>query len=216
MKRSFLLGAALLAAAPMQVVWNFDSLDRIGGNAVHVEGTPWIIETPAGKAVQFNGGKDALFLDLHPLAGAETFTWEVIFRPDADGSPEQRFFHFQTRGEDTRLLFEIRIREGRWCLDSYAHSGDVGQALMNTSLLHPLGLWHHAAAVYDGSEFRNYVDGKLEGSAKVHLKPQGEGTCSIGTRINRRDYFKGAILRARMSPRPLTRAEFWKVPAELR
>ena len=213
---AILLGGALLAAAPMEMVWKFDRLDQIGGNPLHVEGAPRVIETGAGKAIQFGGGKDALFLDLHPLTGAETFTWEVIFRPDADGSPEQRFFHFQTRGEDTRLLFEIRIREGRWCLDSYANSGGVGQALMDTTRLHPLGVWHHAAAVYDGREFRNYVDGVLEGSAEIRLAPQGEGTCAIGTRINRRDYFKGAIFEARMTRRALAPGEFLKVPVELR
>jgi len=207
---------ALLAAAPESVVWNLDRLDRIGGYAVKVEGAPQVISTSAGKAIQFDGGKDALYLDAHPLAGAATFTWEVIFRPDADGAAEQRFFHFQVPNEETRLLFEIRIREGRWCLDSYANSKGTGQALMNTAKLHPLGVWHHAAAVYDGREYRNYVDGELEGSAEVRLAPQGAGQCSIGTRFNRRDYFKGAILLARMTPRALAASEFLKVPAELR
>jgi hypothetical protein len=87
---------------------------------------------------------------------------------------------------------------------------------MNNALLHPLGVWHHAAAIYDGREFRNYVDGNLEGSAEISLTRPSEGTCSIGTRINRRDYFKGAILRARMTRRALVPAEFLKVPAALR
>jgi len=207
---------ACVAAVPMQTVWKFDRLDRIGGHAVKVEGGPRVIATPAGKAVQFGGGKDALFLDVHPLAGAETFTWEVIFRPDADGSPEQRFFHFQQPGVDTRMLFEIRVREGRWCLDSYVNSSGTGQALMNTERLHPLDTWHHVAAVYDGHEFRNYVDGELEGSAAIRLAPQGAGQCSIGTRINRRDYFKGAILLARMTRKALAPSQFLKVPAALK
>ena len=210
------MAAALVAATPMTTVWKFDRLDRIGGYAVKVEGAPKIIRTAAGKAVQFGGGKDALFLDVHPLAGAETFTWEVIFRPDADGAPEQRFFHLQQPGVETRLLFEIRIRQGKWCLDSYANSAGVGQTLLNTARLHALGEWHHAAAVYDGREFRNYVDGELEGAAAIHLEPQGAGQCSIGTRINRRDYFKGAILMARMTRRALAVGEFLKVPERLR
>jgi hypothetical protein len=205
-----------LAAAPPSTLWRIDNLERIDGHPVRVEGSPVVIDTPAGKAVQFHGGKDALFLDAHPLAFAASFTWEVVFRPDPDGSPEQRFFHFQVPGEDTRLLFEIRIRQGRWCLDSYANSRGTGQALMNTARLHPLGVWHHAAAVYDGAEYRNYVDGELEGSAAVRLEPQGAGQCAIGTRFNRRDYFKGAILLSRMTPRTLSPAEFLKVPDSLR
>jgi hypothetical protein len=37
----------------------------------------------------------------------------------------------------------------------------------------------------------------------------------VGTRINRRDYFKGAVLAARMTNRALIPAEFLKVPREL-
>ena len=66
-------------------MWKFDSITQIGGHAVTAEGHPRVIATPAGKAVEFGGVEDALFLDVHPLAGAETFTWEVIFRPDVGG-----------------------------------------------------------------------------------------------------------------------------------
>ena len=209
--------AVLLApAAPMQTIWKIDSLERIGGHKVTVEGAPKVIQTPAGKAVEFHSGKDALFLDLHPLEGALTFTWEVIFRPDSGGPAEQRFFHFQTRNEDTRMLFELRVRDGQWFIDTYVHSGAVGQTLMNTGHMHTLDQWHHAAAVYDGSEYRNYVDGVLERSAPVKLGPQGPGTTSIGTRINRRDYFKGAILMTRMTRRALRPEEFLKLPKGLR
>jgi hypothetical protein len=159
--------------------------------------------------------EDALFLNVHPLAGAETFTWEVIFRPDVGGAAEQRFFHFQQNGADTRMLFEIRVIAGSWCLDSFAASGTESKALMDREKLHPLGVWHHAAAVYDGREYRNYVDGVLEGAAEVHLAPQGIGQTSVGTRINRRDYFKGAVLSARMTNRALPPAAFLKVPREL-
>jgi hypothetical protein len=204
--------AALWSADPTSEVWHFDSLTQIGGHAVTVEGHPRVISTPAGKAVQFSGKDDALFLDVHPLAGAATFTWEVIFRPDAGGTTEQRFFHFQENGTDTRMLFEIRVINGSWCLDSFALSGAESKALIDRGKLHSLGAWHHAAAVYDGSEYRNYVDGVLESAAQLHLAPQGPGRTSIGTRIDRRDYFKGAILAARMTNRALPPAEFLKLP----
>jgi Concanavalin A-like lectin/glucanases superfamily len=197
-------------------VWKFDSITQIGGHAVKAEGHPRVISTPAGKAVEFGGVEDALFFDVHPLAGAETFTWEVIFRPDVGGAAEQRFFHFQEDGTETRMLFEIRVIDGKWCLDSFALSGKESKALLDREKLHTLGAWHHAAAVYDGREYRNYVDGVLEGSAELHLAPQGAGQTSVGTRINRRDYFKGAVLEARMTNRALAPAEFLKVPAELK
>ena len=219
MRHALLLGicvAALLWCAERRSdVWKFDSITQIGGHAVKAEGHPRVISTPAGKAVEFGGVEDALFLNVHPLAGAETFTWEVIFRPDVGGAAEQRFFHFQENGTDTRMLFEIRVIDGKWCLDSFALSGRESKALLDREKLHTLGAWHHAAAVYDGKEYRNYVDGVLEGSAQLHLAPQGAGQTSVGTRIDRRDYFKGAVLEARMTNRALAPAEFLKVPAEL-
>ena len=86
-------------------------------------GHPRVIETPLGKAVEFNGVDDGLQIDIHPLAGAETFTWEAIFRPDG-GNAEQRWFHLEENpatgsDADNRMLFEIRVIDGRWCLDAF-------------------------------------------------------------------------------------------------
>jgi hypothetical protein len=188
--------------------WHFDRLEKIGGHAVTVEGHPRVIQTPRGKAIQFNGIDDALFLDVHPLAGAEQFTWEVIFRPDADGKPEQRFFHLQENESANRLLFETRVANGTWCLDSFAQSNTGSKALMDRAKLHPAGAWTHVAAVYDGHEYRNYVNGVLEGQAEVKLSPQSAGRTSVGVRINHVDYFKGAIRVSRFSRRALTPKEF--------
>jgi len=209
-------GAQWGAKLRFSTLWTFDRIDAIGGHPATVLGHPHVIDTPMGRAVEFNGVDDALFMDIHPLAGAETFTWEVVFRPDAGGAPEQRFFHLQEQdaktGLDTmnRLLFEIRVIDGRWCLDSFAMSGAASRALLNRQRLHPLGAWYHAAMVYDGHEFRNYVNGVLEGAADLQLAPQGPGHCSAGVRINRRDYFKGAIRLARMTRGALSPAEFLK------
>ena len=183
-----------------------------------VLGHPRLIESPYGKAVEFNGVDDALFVGVHPLAGASNFTWEVIFRPDADGAPAQRFFHLQevdpNTGEDTqnRMLFEIRIVDGQWCLDSFATSNGNGRTLLNCKMLHPLGKWYRVTAVYDGKLFSNYVDDELEGSGEVQLVPQGMGRSSIGTRINKTFYFKGAVLMARMTPRALQPEQFLLMP----
>jgi hypothetical protein len=106
------------------------------------------------------------------------------------------------------MLFEIRVIGDQFCVDSFALSGANSKALMDRTKLHPLGMWHHAAAVYDGRQFRNYVNGTLENSADISLGPQKAGRTSVGTRINRIDYFKGAVQFSRMTRRPLTPAEF--------
>lgn len=196
------------AAELPQQVWQFDNIEQIAGHRTTVLGHPHVIPAPGGKAVEFNGVDDALFLDVHPLAGAATWTWEVIFRPDRDGAPEQRFFHLQEQDTDNRMLFEIRLKDGQWCLDSFAKKGEASLALMDRSKLHPAGVWYHAAAVYDGHEFRNYVDGVLEGKGEIHLPAQAPGRASVGVRINKVNCFKGAVRMARMTPRALTVSEF--------
>jgi Concanavalin A-like lectin/glucanases superfamily len=211
MKSLIALGGLLLLAQPPQSeTWMFDRLDRLGDHATTILGNPRVIDTPIGKAIEFDGVDDALMVDVHPLAGAAQFTWEAIFRPDG-GAPEQRWFHLQETGSDHRMLFEIRVVSGQWCLDSYIHSATGDKALIDRTKLHSLGEWHHVAAVYDGREFRNYVDGVQQGAFEIALAPQGPGKSAIGVRMNLVNYFKGAIKRARFTRRALATAEFLQV-----
>ena len=198
-------------------VWTFDRVDKIGGHPTMVLGHPHVIKTPMGKAVQFNGVDDALFIPEHPLAGVETFTFEAIFRPERGGAPEQRWFHLAEQdpktGEDTdsRFLFEIRVIGDQWCLDAFVHTPMANKALLDRKLLHPLDVWHQVAMVYDGKEFSSYVNGVLQGKAEVHFNPEGPGHSSVGVRINKMYFFKGSVRQARFTPRPLSPDEFLKV-----
>jgi hypothetical protein len=202
----------------MSETWTFDRLDQIGGHKTTALGAPRIVETPVGKAVEFDGVDDALLIDVHPLAGAKTFTWEAIFRPDG-GEVEQRWFHLNedpATGVDTenRMLFEIRVIDGQWCLDAFIRTGEANKALLNRRHLHPLGAWYHVAAVYDGREFRSYINGQPDGAAELNLRPQGPGHTSVGVRINKVFYFKGAVAQARFTRRALSPNEFLELPGK--
>ena len=192
--------------------WTFDRLDRLGEHPTTVLGNPRVIDTPLGKATEFDGIDDALFVDVHPLAGAKTYTWEAIFRPDG-GRREQRWFHLQEAGSENRMLFEIRVTGDRWFLDSYNFSATGERALMNRTSLHPLGAWYHVAAVYNGKVFSNYVNGVQQASAEIALTPQGPGRSSIGVRINLVDYFRGAVHSTRFTRRARAPGEFLRLPA---
>jgi hypothetical protein len=211
-------GDPVMSQPAEDVTWTFDRLENIGGHKTTVLGQPKVIASSVGRAVEFDGVDDALFIDNHPLSGATTFTWEAIFRPDG-GQREQRWFHLSEQdprtGADTdnRMLFEIRVVDDQWYLDSFTQSGTESRALMNRQALHALRAWYHVASVYDGREFRNYVDGVLEGSAQLHLAPQGPGHTSVGVRINKVFYFKGAVHLARFTRRALSPSEFLKLPA---
>ena len=66
------LTPSLIAQTPSDsTIWRFDNIDSIGGHTTHVLGHPHLIESPYGNAIGFNGVDDALFVDVHPLAGRQ-------------------------------------------------------------------------------------------------------------------------------------------------
>jgi Concanavalin A-like lectin/glucanases superfamily len=191
------------------VTWKIDNLKKIGGNAVEVLGEPKIIETDKGKAILFDGVDDGIFLNVNPIAGAGEFTIEAVFRPDADGAKEQRWFHIEdTENVESRTLLEIRLVGNEWFLDTFIKSGENRLPLYAENFRHPVGEWFHVALVFDGKEMRHYVNGKLEMSGKLQIKPMGKGRTSIGVRQNKVFWFKGAVRKARFINRALSPSEF--------
>lgn len=196
-------------------VWTLDQLGYAGEHPVKIEGAPKLVSSPYGAAVQFNGVDDALYIECHPLAGAEQFTFEALFRPDG-GAHEQRWFHLQeaapvdgaTSWPGTRFLFEIRVYDQQWCLDAFVKGPGYDQVLIYPDKLHPVGTWVHVAQTYDGARYRSFVNGVLQGEAPLAFKAQGAGGSSIGCRFNRVNYFKGAVRAAAFSRRALEPAEF--------
>jgi len=208
------LALAASVFAQDSATWILDDPQRVGGHPTQILGAPKAIDTPLGRAIYFDGVDDAIYVPEHPLNGAATFTWEAIFRPDG-GAVEQRWFHLaeqDRQGNDTgnRMLYEIRVTGADWYLDSFVASRTGSKALLNKDHLHPVGRWYHVATVYDGKTLRNYVNGVLEGSAEVALAPQGKGRSSIGVRINRVNYFQGAVRMVRFTKRALPVEEFVK------
>ena len=51
---------------------------------------------------------------------------------------------------------------------------------------------------FDGTTYRSYVGGMLQAEAPIAFRPHGAGRASVGMRINRVSYFKGAVLWARL------------------
>jgi hypothetical protein len=189
-------------------VWNVDRLKSIGGHATAVLGSPSVIETNAGKAVEFDGVKDGLIIDALPLAGAKQFTLEIVFRPDPDGAAEQRFLHLQQDGTESRILIETRVQGDKWYLDTYIHSPRGSLPLFDPNNTHPTGKWYNAALTYDGGTMRHYVNGLEETSGNLAFTPLGSGKTSIGVRMNRVFWYKGAIRKVRFTPRVLQPQEF--------
>lgn len=219
------VAAAVLSAAPAahggkfaarggragSVTWKLDNLRKIGGNQVTVIGSPRVIKTPKGKAVEFDGAHDGLLVGVNPVAGMRAFTVEAVIRPDAGGLEEQRWLHIQGPTADSRVMMETRLRGQQWFLDTFIKNGPAagdGRTLFDEPFRHAVGVWYHVALVYDGAVMRNYVDGREELSGPLAVGPLGAGQTSIGVRQNRVHWFKGAVSRLRFTPRALAPEEF--------
>lgn len=193
------------------VIWKMDNLKTIGGHAVEVLGAPRVVKTHRGKAIVFDGVRDGIFIRNNPLAGAEKFTIEAIFRPDEGGAAEQRWLHIEdSENLESRALLETRLNGTEWFLDTFLKSGDNRMPLYAENFKHPTGKWFHVALVFDGTQMQHYVNGQLELSGKIKMKRFGRGITSIGVRQNKVYWFKGAVLKARFSKTALAVTEFLK------
>jgi hypothetical protein len=176
----------------------FDARGKLGGLAPLRIGHPLVVARGAGVAVLFDGANDALELPASPLEGLSEYTVEVLFRPDAGGQVEQRFFHAGTVHGD-RLLFETRPAGSGWCLDAYVQSKWGSSVLIDRARAHSLGDWHTVAAVVGAGQFASFVDGEPELSTKFATFPPPAGRFSLGCRLNRVSWFRGAIARVRVT-----------------
>ncbi len=195
------------------VTWKINNLKTISGNKLTVLGNPQIIKTDDGKAILFDGVDDGIFLETNPIAGASEFTIEAVFRPEAGGGAEQRWFHIEdTEKVESRALLEIRLSGNEWFLDTFIKSGENRSPLYAENFKHPVGAWYHIALVFDGNEMRHYVNGKMELAGKITIKPMGNGRTSISVRQNKVFWFKGAVRKTRFTNRALSPTEFmsWK------
>jgi hypothetical protein len=198
-------------AVHQQVVeWKLEDLNATKAEGVTKEGDPRTVDSPYGKAVYFDGTKDGLFLNANPIEKLKQFTVEVMFQPDGKAPQEQRFLHMgDARAE--RLLLETRVTDDdQWCLDAFLKSGDSSRTLIDKNKLHPTGKWYHIAFVVDNGKMDVYVDGKLELNGKVDFSPMKAGKTSIGVRMNKVSWFRGAIYKIRITPKGLIPARFMK------
>ena len=207
-----LIGSAWLLTVQAQnsETWQIDNLKSIGGHVSVVLGHPQIIKTAGRQAVVFDGTGDGLVIDASPVAGLKAFTVEAIFRPDQGGAKEQRWLHVQGDSRDDRVLLEIRVDSNSWFLDTFIKSGEDRRTLYAEDFKHPLGWWYHVALVFDGQTMTHYVDGQAEMSGPLTIMPLVQGKISLGVRMNRVFWFKGAISKVRFTNHALKTSEFMR------
>jgi hypothetical protein len=201
--------AMMLARAtdvPAPAIWSFDNLTTLGGTPLELWGAPVLSTEKPTPAVRFDGKADGLLVPGVPIAGWKNFTVEILFSPDPDGLPEQRFLHLEDE-KGRRVLIELRLLpDGQWCLDTFLYS-DAGHrlTLIDRTKTHPAGRWYWAAVSYADGRMTHFVEAVKECEGAIQFEPMGtSGRTSLGVRQNKVSWFKGAIREVRFTPATLT------------
>lgn len=194
------------------IVWQLDGTSQIGGLKPVVIGEPVLEHSDGFTSLYFNGESDGIIIPLNPVQKLKKFTVEVLFKPAADGTREQRFVHFQDI-KGNRGLIEVRLQDEQWWLDTYLHVGktDEGFTLVNRSQRLPCEQWYWAALVYDGKTMRHYLNADEELSGEIDFGPMESGIISLGVRLNQLFWFKGNISEVRFHSKPLKKHELQRV-----
>ncbi|MGA3243167.1 MAG: LamG domain-containing protein [Bacteroidota bacterium] len=205
------LGKDTAVVSQQRVVeWKLEDFNNPNAEGVTKAGDPHTVDSPYGKAVHFDGVKDGLFLNALPIEKLTQFTVEAFLQPDGKAPHEQRFLHMG-EANGSRLLLETRVTDDdQWYLDAFIKSGDSSCTLIDKTKLHATGIWYHVALVVDNGKMDTYVNGKHELNGNVAFSPFKGGTTSVGVRMNRVSWFKGAIYKIRITPRCLVPSEFMK------
>ncbi|MFM2081761.1 MAG: hypothetical protein RL380_452, partial [Verrucomicrobiota bacterium] len=215
---------ALSFSVRAQTTWLVNNTTNIGGYGVGKYGAPTVVSTPYGNAVHFNGVNDGLVVSNNPLGGMSNLTVELIFKHDQLTVPlawQPRIVHVQSPSPpDHRLTLETRVVTNSsvqgFLLDTFLRfSGTAGYSftLTNGNFPHTIADWAHMAVTYDGTNFRNYVNAQLENSNPLNgLTFTNGGYTSIGMRGTFQNYFQGAVLALRFTPRVLATNEVLCVP----
>jgi len=206
-----------------QITWNLDNTDKIGGYSVSPLNTlPSISESKGSKYLLFNGVDNALLIKGNPLGTTQSFTIEVIIRPDSSFNPanlEQRYLHIgKTASDKERILLELRLlKNQKWAADVFVGSENSSLTFLDTvhsEHLHPAGKWYNIALVYENSRATSYINGIKDTTDKVIFHSLSDANISIGARQNPRSWFKGGIKTIRFTNLALVPAEFLKADSD--
>lgn len=214
LSRMLLAGAVVLAISCSQDPGYFEWTVAQHPDILELKGDPEVVDTPLGQAVEFDGLDDGVFLDSVPVAGLEEFTVELVFKQDPDAAFEQRFLHIGLV-DGTRILFETRVNpDSTWYLDAYVNMGSKEESavLIDPALTHPAGEWAVLALTVSPDGMVSYVNGVEQCRSDLSYHPSiSEGLTSIGVRQNKVCWFKGQILKLRITPRALAPEELLRL-----
>ena len=182
----------------------------IAGGATWVSGTPFArtTTTPGNAAIDFGGAGTYVAIGNRPSLGLQRFTLEAWFNRQGQGATS-------STGSGGTVAVPL-VTKGRAELD--ASNVDMNYFLgirptdnvlvadfedFATGLNHPVAgttpiandTWYHAAATYDGTTWRLYLNGLLEATLAVNQTPRNDSIqhSGIGAAFNSTGVAEGAF-----------------------
>jgi hypothetical protein len=170
---------------------------------------------PRSNGLDFDGDRDYVVLPTVQFDGRPPWTIEAIVRPLEIGQ-----YAGEHGGGWTSLVsatqsgaIGLETRDGKWAIELFsasetAHSVRDDYAAASASIPVRLDVWQHVAGVWDGSELRLYVDGKLHSSTPHvdYCTQLSDGPFFLGADPNAREfadiaqgYLHGRMRAARIS-----------------
>jgi hypothetical protein len=146
---------------------------------------------PNASALVFDGIDDYVTMGAAPSLGLDQLTIEAWVRRDGRGKT------FSTGAGGLALVPIAGKGRGEGdgsnidCNYTFGFAGDVlgadfedaatgGNHPVTGKTAIPLGQWHHVAATYDGTTWRLYLDGRLDGEAKANATPRKDSAQHFG------------------------------------
>ena len=171
------------------------------------------VQPPAGTGgMFFDGANDYVTFGNNSAFGLAQFTLECWFRRDGTGltassgsggvSVAPLISH--GRGENDSATFNCNYLFGITAAGLLAADFEEGPGGASVGLNHPVtgsttitnGVWHHAAATYDGTTWRLYLDGNLEATLVAGQPPAFDTIqhAAIGAALDSAGNREGAFL----------------------
>jgi hypothetical protein len=149
-------------------------------------------------ALEFDGSNDDVSMGPAPQLGAAQFTLEAWIKPTGSGStassgtggivavPIIAKGRGEADGDNRDMNYILGIDGTSSVLTADFESVDLAPNNFPVSGATPistLDVWYHVAATYDGSTWRLYLDGNLDGSSTVNRTPRFDSIqhFSLGT-----------------------------------
>ena len=162
----------------------------------------------AQSALQFDGSGDYVAMGPAPSLGSATFTLECWFKRLGGGTASSSGSGGVSRvplickgrgaadgdNRDCNYFFGIRSPENVLAADFEDSTNGSNHPIVGTTVIQN-DTWYHAAATYDGTTWRLYLNGQLDGQLSVNATPRADSIqhFSLATATNSTGSTEGGL-----------------------